>query len=116
MPTGLEGRYGADDLHFVTCSCYQRRPVLADDRVKQLFLEILEEVRWEYGFCVIGYVLMPEHFHLLVSEPEKGNPSVVLQVLQGAPHIRGSLRMCGRYAPLYFWQLSLSTTRSIALR
>jgi len=25
---------------------------------------------------------MPEHFHLLISEPERGNPSIVMQVLK----------------------------------
>src|SRR5437762_12023882 len=25
---------------------------------------------------------MPEHFHLLISEPERGNPSTVMQVLK----------------------------------
>ncbi len=31
---------------------------------------------------VVGYVVMPEHFHLLISEPEVGNPSTVMQVLK----------------------------------
>ena len=31
---------------------------------------------------MLGYVVMPEHFHLLVSEPEKGDPSVVMQALK----------------------------------
>ena len=28
---------------------------------------------------VVGYVVMPEHFHLLLSEPEKGDPSIVVR-------------------------------------
>src|SRR5438128_2753410 len=35
-----------------------------------------------HQFVVLGYVYMPEHFHLLISEPEKGNPSVVIQALK----------------------------------
>src|SRR6266568_4096715 len=35
-----------------------------------------------YQFVVLGYVFMPEHVHLLISEPEKGNPSVVIQALK----------------------------------
>jgi len=31
---------------------------------------------------VIGYVVMPEHFHLLISEPQGGNPSVLMQALK----------------------------------
>jgi len=40
---------------------------------RTLFLKILDEVRQAYGFVVTGYVVMPEHIHLLVSEPE-GRP------------------------------------------
>jgi REP element-mobilizing transposase RayT len=31
---------------------------------------------------VVGYVVMPEHFHLWLSEPERGDPSVVMKVLK----------------------------------
>jgi REP element-mobilizing transposase RayT len=31
---------------------------------------------------VIGYVVMPEHIHLLITEPEISNPSKVMQVLK----------------------------------
>jgi len=35
-----------------------------------------------YEFAVVGYVVMPEHFPLLISEPENGTPSVVIQALK----------------------------------
>ena len=38
--------------------------------------------RQHYRFVVVGYVVMPEHIHLLISEPEKGNPSRVLQAVK----------------------------------
>ena len=34
------------------------------------------------GFVVVGYVVMPEHIHLLISEAERGDPSKVMQVLK----------------------------------
>jgi len=46
------------------------------------FLTILEQTRKRYRFVVVGYVVMPEHIHLLVSEPEIGDPSTVMQVLK----------------------------------
>jgi REP element-mobilizing transposase RayT len=52
---------------FITCSCYRRQPFLASARRRDLFLNILEEVRIKYQFTIAGYVVMPEHFHLLVS-------------------------------------------------
>jgi putative transposase len=43
---------------------------------------MLGEVRDRYGFSLVGYVVMPEHIHLLISEPAKGAPSTVIQVLK----------------------------------
>jgi putative transposase len=82
MPHGLKRYYGHEYLHFLTCSCYHRQPWLASAHRRDLFLQILEEVRQRYGFVVVGYVIMPDHIHLLVSEPERGTQSTVMQVLK----------------------------------
>ena len=82
MPKGLKRYYGHQYLHFLTCSCYHRKPWLASARRRDLFLEILEEVRQRYGFVVVGYVVMPDHIDLLISEPERGTQSTVMQVLK----------------------------------
>ena len=82
MPTGLERFYGANDLHFITCSCYRRQPLLRSPQCRDIFLKVLEQTRKAYQFTVVGYVVMPEHFHLLVSEPERGTLSTVLQVIK----------------------------------
>ena len=42
----------------------------------------LERVRRWYGCFVTGYVVMPEHVHLLISEPERGKLSLVIQMLK----------------------------------
>src|SRR4029077_14191600 len=70
MPRGLHRGYGAHHLHFITCSCYQRLPYLRSASSRDLVLAILEQTRQRYRFVVVGYVVMPEHVHLLVSEPE----------------------------------------------
>jgi putative transposase len=56
--------------------------LLGTARKRDAFLRILNEVRERYQFCLIGYVVMPEHIHLLISEPKKGTPSTVMQVLK----------------------------------
>ena len=43
------------------------------------FLHILEQTRQAYHFVIQGYVVMPEHVHLLIGEPERANPSIVIQ-------------------------------------
>jgi len=82
VPSRLKRYYDTRHLHFITCSCYRRRPILGTARRRDLFLKILEQTRRRYQFVVVGYVVMPEHFHLLISEPEKGDPSVVMKVVK----------------------------------
>jgi REP element-mobilizing transposase RayT len=82
MRNPLRRYYGWGDFHFVTFSCYRRRPFLGTRRARDRFVKILDEVRARHPFEIVGYVVMPEHVHLLIGEPRKGNPSTVLQVLK----------------------------------
>ena len=82
MKNKLKRYYGQRELHFITFSCYERRPLLGSGRAKNLFVTILGEVRERYRFQLVGYVLMPEHVHLLLSEPAKCTPLKVIQVLK----------------------------------
>jgi REP element-mobilizing transposase RayT len=50
MPTNLHHYYGAGYLHFITTSCYQRRPLLDMPQNRDLFLEVLERVRRRHGW------------------------------------------------------------------
>src|SRR6202140_1299622 len=81
MRHNLKRYYGAGDLHFITCSCYRRQPLLGTARRGDL-LTVLEQMRKRYQFVVVGYVVMPEHIHLLISEPQKKNPSTVIRALK----------------------------------
>jgi putative transposase len=82
MPAGLHRTYGAHHLHFITYSCYRRLPFFDSARSRDRFLLVLEQTRQRYHFVVVGYVVMPEHIHLLLTEPEVGSPSTVMQVLK----------------------------------
>ena len=82
MPRGLHRFQEAKCLHFVTFSCYRRAPVLGTPQARDVFERVLEQTRQWYGFYLSGYVVMPEHVHLLVSEPERGKLSTALQMLK----------------------------------
>jgi putative transposase len=56
MTSGLHRYYGSGDCHFITCSCYQRRPLLASAEQRDLFLAELEQVRRRYRIVVLAYV------------------------------------------------------------
>jgi hypothetical protein len=81
VPTRLKRYYQTRHLHFITCSCYHRQPWLASAGGRDLFLRVLEQVRQRF-IVVVGYLAMPEHIHLLISEPEKADPSKVMQALK----------------------------------
>jgi putative transposase len=82
MPWGLKRYYGTGSLHFITWSCHRRQPLLDTPARRDLLLNVLEQMRLRYRFAVIGYVVMPEHAHLLISEPQIANPSTVVQAVK----------------------------------
>ena len=79
---GLHRFYGGNDLHFLTFSCYRRLPFFRNQAYCGLFLTILDRVRRRYRFVVLGYAVMPEHVHLLVSEPQRETLSTAIQALK----------------------------------
>jgi len=82
MPRKLKRYHGRGDLHFGTFSCYERRALLGTVRARHLFLKILEQVWRRCVTSVVGYVVMPEHVHLVLNEPKKGTLPKLLQVLK----------------------------------
>jgi putative transposase len=98
VPRSLKRYYGSGELHFITCSCYHRGPWLGSARRRDLFLAGHEQVRQKYAFVVLGYVVMPEHFHLLISEPQEVTPSTALQALK-LGFARRLLGKSGRRSP-----------------
>lgn len=71
MPCGLKRFHHAEQSHFVTFCCYHRRPLFSADASKRVFESALEGVRRSFGLRVYGYVVMPNHVHLLLSEPKR---------------------------------------------
>ena len=82
MTQGLIRYQNSGDFHFVTFSCYRRQQHLGIPSVRSLFERSLETMRNRYNFFVFGYVVMPEHVHLLVNEPEKAVLSKAIQALK----------------------------------
>ena len=92
MPWGLKRFQQTSNLHFITFSCYKRRPNLGTPVSRSTFEAALERVRQQYELGVYGYVVMPEHVHLLVSEPERGTLAQAVQSLKQGVARRLALR------------------------
>ncbi len=109
MPPGLKRYQQTRDLHFITFSCHHRAPLLGTPHARRVFEQTLERVRRWYGLFVTGYVVMPEHVHLLIGEPERSTLAVAIQMLkQIVAHqvIPTLLPKSGvkNESPTHFWQ------------
>src|SRR5436189_5707848 len=92
--------------------------MLVTPRYCDMFQQTLELTRHWYGFYVAGYVVMPEHVHLLITEPERAKLSVALQMLkQNVAHqLRGPEGgiFCSRGITISMFGASPSALRSCA--
>jgi len=82
MTRGLFRFQESGHSHFVTFSCYDRRPYFRDPDGCDLFLQCLEDMRRNFEMCVYGYIVMPEHVHLLLSEPPQAKLADAMHYLQ----------------------------------
>ncbi|MBS1802777.1 MAG: transposase [Acidobacteria bacterium] len=82
MTRGLHRFQQNGNFHFITFSCYHRQPNLRTAATRHLFESALERIRQRYQFVVIGYVVMPEHVHLLVNEPRINTLDRAIQALK----------------------------------
>jgi len=80
VPRGLQRFHESGQSHLVTFSCYSRRKHRDDPRLADISVRNLEQTRSRFRLRVFGYVVMPEHVHLLISEPEN---STLARAIQG---------------------------------
>jgi len=99
MPSRLHRYQQTRDLHFITFSCYRRKAKLGAPATRAVFEHALEITRQRYGLSVIGYVVMPEHMHMLLSEPERGTLSTAIKALKQSVSRTLALR-----GPEHFWE------------
>ena len=82
MPQGLYRFHHSGHAHFITFSCYRRQQFFNNRHVYDPFPICLERMRQRFQMRVYGYVVMPEHVHLLLSEPENGILSDAIHFLK----------------------------------
>jgi putative transposase len=96
MPRGLVRYHHTGNFHFITFSCFHRLQYLGTAAARDLFEDALERTRRRYRFVVAGYVIMPEHVHLLIGEPLKGTVAGVIHAVKLSVVLRRTERP--------FWQ------------
>src|SRR5690348_18367876 len=84
--------YIPGELQFITSSIYRRTPLFRSERCCRCFVDALADVRKSTGFLLIGWVLMPEHFHLLLKPASADATSRITQRLKSRAATRFSDR------------------------
>lgn|SRR5487761_179374 len=75
-------------LQFITASTYRRAPLFLSPRFCREFAAVLQSVRSEFNFRLLGWVLMPDHFHLLIWPEAAPSPSKIVQQLKQRTAVR----------------------------
>jgi REP element-mobilizing transposase RayT len=69
-------------LYHVTSRGNEKRPIFKDDEDRKLFLDILVRVNKRFNWLCHAYVLMTNHYHLIIETPD-GNLSQGMRQLNG---------------------------------
>ncbi len=82
MAKGQRRVYGKGELHFITSVCYQRQRKLEEERHRALLLQLLEQIAGKFGFEVRGVAVLPDRFHLLMTEPANDTADHAVEMLR----------------------------------
>ena len=99
VPLRLKRFHQSGLTHYITFCCSHRNPGFLSPEAKQVFELALERIRRNYGLRVYAYVVMPEHVHLLVSEPTRSTLDVAIKSLK-----QGVARRLIAEGETHFWQ------------
>ncbi|MGZ4788749.1 MAG: REP-associated tyrosine transposase [Terriglobales bacterium] len=64
--------------YFITSSTFQKKSILQADRMAALLVEVFQHYRAQKKFLLHKYVVMPDHFHVLITPSETLERSVQL--------------------------------------
>lgn len=106
--------------HFLTFSCYRRLPLLSKDRTREWFVEAVEAARTQHEFHLWGWVIMPEHVHLLLCPQRRTDPqgSRIGRIDEILTTIKSSvaskaIRFLKRSAPEFLKRLTVVNARRV---
>ena len=67
--------------YFITASTFQKRNILQSTRMAGLFLDVLLRYRGQGRYLLHEFVVMPDHFHLLITPRE--SLETAMQLIKG---------------------------------
>ena len=103
---------------FVTSATWERRALFRSERMARLFLKVLDTYRGQGAFSLHEFVLMPDHFHLLISVPPGVTVERVMQLVKGgfSYRARKELGFAGEVWQRGFTDQYITSAREFELR
>jgi putative transposase len=95
---------------FVTSATWGRRRLLQSDRSAQLFVKVVYEYRAQGKFRLHEFVVMPDHFHVLLTVDSNSTIERAVQYIKGGFAFRAGKEL-GIRAPI--WQKGFSEIRVV---
>ena len=71
-------------IYYVTCRGIHGEELFRERKDYQMYLELLEKYKREYGFKLFAYVLLPHHLHLLIESTREIGISEIMRSLNTA--------------------------------
>ncbi len=103
MPSRLRRHDEHGHTHFLTISCYRRLQFFRHDSVKQSFVDGMRRTRDKLAVRWIGFVVMPEHVHLLFF-PQPPSSDTTIPVSAVLQHLKQYVGRCGKEALRDVWR------------
>ncbi|MFQ3675319.1 MAG: transposase [Endomicrobiia bacterium] len=70
-------------IYFITSVTKDRLPIFKDKFSAQFLVSCISYHKFVLEFNLFGYVIMPEHFHILIQPSKKYNLSEILRFIKG---------------------------------
>jgi putative transposase len=93
---------------FVTSVTNGRRPIFRQEKMAQLLLEVMQDNRVKNRFLLHEFVIMPDHFHLILTPSHDVSLEKALQYIKGGFSFRAKKELACQFL---IWQESFTNHR-----
>jgi len=69
--------------YFITADCFQKKSMLQSDRSTGLLIDVLYHCRGQRKYLLHEFVVMPNHFHLLITPDGETTLERAMQLIKG---------------------------------
>ncbi len=103
MPLYLKRHNQPGHTHFWTISCYRRLTFFWHDDMKRVVIDAFRHLQGDFGVCLVGYVIMPDHVHALIypHAPGSDDPVPVSTLLHT---FKQRVGFYGKQALRHYWE------------